>query len=79
MQTETFPLDITDASANAVRLSTTSAWGGGQGRLWPIHTTARELQTCTFEGPGASNTTREKNEKLWRPPPFGAPPFGAPP
>ena len=39
------------------------------------HTTARELQTCTFHGPGASNTTkiprkdpkREKEErKLWR-------------
>ena len=38
-------------------------------------TTARELQTCTFQGPGASNTTkiprkdpkREKEErKLWR-------------
>ena len=39
------------------------------------HTTARELQTCTFHGPGASNTTkiprkdpkREKEERnLWR-------------
>ena len=26
--------------------------------LLPFHTTARELQTCTFEGPGASNTTK---------------------
>ena len=23
-----------------------------------LHTTARELQTCTFQGPGASNTTK---------------------
>ena len=41
-----------------------------------FHTTAQEeLQTCTFQGPGASNTTkfstrrppeREKERKLWR-------------
>ena len=39
------------------------------------HTTAPELQTCTFEGPGASNTTKiprkdpkrqEEERKLWR-------------
>ena len=27
-----------------------------------FHTTARELQTCTFEGPGASNTTKIPRE-----------------
>ena len=27
-----------------------------------LHTTARELQTCTFEGPGASNTTKIPRE-----------------
>ena len=27
------------------------------------HTTARELQTCTFEGPGASNTTKIPRKK----------------
>ena len=40
-----------------------------------LHTTTRELQTCTFEGPGAANTTkiprkdpleRKKERKLWR-------------
>ena len=57
--------------------------------------TARELQTCTFQGPCASNTTKIPREdtqrdtertKRWREerarnfgPPFGAPPFGAPP
>ena len=38
-----------------------------------FHTTARELQTCTFEGPGASNTTtipredprERKKERKW--------------
>ena len=62
---------------------------GGRGS----HTTARELQTCTFHGPGASNTTkiprkdpkREKEErKLWREKGkkreiLGLPPFGATP
>ena len=28
-----------------------------------LHTTARELQTCTFEGPGASNTTKIPRER----------------
>ena len=59
----------------------------GCGRLWPIHfwpmlvvggpglhTTSQELQTCTFQGPGASNTNqistrkhpeREKERKWW--------------
>ena len=61
---------------------------------WGSHTTARELQTCTFQGPCASKTTpkfhektpkREKKErKLWREREkkarnFGPPPFGAPP
>ena len=27
-----------------------------------LHTTARELQTCTFERPGASNTTKIQRE-----------------
>ena len=27
-----------------------------------FHTTARELQTCTFQGPGASNTTKIPRE-----------------
>ena len=36
-----------------------------------LHMTTRELQTCTFERPGASNTPSG-------PPPFGPPPFGPP-
>ena len=56
-----------------------------------LHTTARELQTCTFQGPGTSNTTkiprkdtqerkkernlRRESEKKTRN--FGLPPFGA--
>ena len=59
-----------------------------------LHTTTRELQTCTFERPGASNTTkiprkdpkREKEDrKLWREEGkkkreiLGPPPFGPPP
>ena len=28
-----------------------------------LHTTARELQTCTFQGPGASNTTKIPRKK----------------
>ena len=57
---------------------------------WGSHTTTRELQTCTFERTGASNTTRiprkrpkerKKNKKLWREREkkarnFGPPPFG---
>ena len=54
----------------------------------------RELQTCTFEGPGASNTTKiprkrpkemgKRNKQLWREREkkarnFGPPPFGPPP
>ena len=40
-----------------------------------LHTTTRELQTCTFQGPGTSNTTKiprkdpkteKKERKLWR-------------
>ena len=27
-----------------------------------LHTTTRELQTCTFDGPGASNTTKKPRE-----------------
>ena len=41
----------------------------GSNQFWPIkfgptgfHTTARELQTRTFEGPGASNTTKIQRE-----------------
>ena len=59
-----------------------------------LHTTARQLQTCTFEGPGASNTTKISREHLSRERQkkrkceleresnarnFGAPPFGAQP
>ena len=33
-----------------------------------LHTTARELQTCTFEGPGASNTTKIQREDTQRDP-----------
>ena len=44
--------------------------GGGSGgalqgpkfHLFFPHTTTRELQTCTFEGPGASNTTKIPRE-----------------
>ena len=58
-----------------------------------LHTTTRELQTCTFERPGASNTTKipredpQKGKKRTNfsagegkksPPPFGPPPFGPP-
>ena len=28
-----------------------------------LHTTARELQTCTFQGPGASNTTKNSTRR----------------
>ena len=31
-----------------------------------LHTTTRELQTCTFDGPGASNTTKIPREDLQR-------------
>ena len=55
--------------------------------------TTRELQTCTFQGPGASNTTKiprkdpkrgKEVRKLWRRREkkreiLGPPPFGAPP
>ena len=60
-----------------------------------LHTTARELLTCTFQGPGASNTTkiprkdlprRGKKERklLWwewekKCEILGSPPFGAAP
>ena len=60
-----------------------------------LHTTARELQTCTIEGPNASNTTKipredtpregRKERILWREREkkkreiSGPPPFGAPP
>ena len=59
-----------------------------------LHTTTRELQTCTFEGPGASNTTKiaredpqretkrtimgAGEEKILGDPHFGALPFEAP-
>ena len=58
------------------------------------HTTARELQTCTFQGPGASNTTKiprkdpQENERRKKTVAgegkkkreiLGPPPFGAPP
>ena len=36
--------------------------GGGPKISPPFHTTARELQTCAFEGPGASNTTKIQRE-----------------
>ena len=59
-------------------------------RLRGLHTTTRELQTCTFDSPDASNTERKRRKKIVAgggkkkreilgPPPFGAPPFGAPP
>ena len=58
-----------------------------------LHTTARELQTCTFQGPGASNTTKiprkdpqeREKERKWRRERgkkseiLGPAPFGAPP
>ena len=42
--------------------------GGPEGRLKPpgLHTTTRELQTCTFEGSGASKTPRKFHEKTAR-------------
>ncbi len=62
------------------------------GGLWGFHTTwqARELQTCTFQDPGAPNTTkiprkdpkrrrkRAKSAKLGSPPFRASHPFGAP-
>ena len=42
-----------------------AAWKPERGRRvgpWGFHTTARELQTCTFEDPGASNTTKIPRE-----------------
>ena len=55
------------------------------------HTTTRELQTCTFQFPGASKTPPKfhgrtpivaggggKKREILGPPPFGAPFFGAP-
>ena len=67
----------------------TSAVSGPPG----LHTTTRELQTCTFERTGASNTTKiprkrskegEKSKKLWREREekrkfWATPPFEAPP
>ena len=59
-----------------------------------FHTTARELQTCTIQGPDVSNTTKiprkdpkrqKEKRKLWREKGkkkarnFGPPPFWAPP
>ena len=58
-----------------------------------FHTTARELQTCTFEGPGASKTPpkfheksspEREQERKWRRERqktrnFGPPAFGPPP
>ena len=72
-------------------------WDGKRARVDPgrgSHTTARELQTCTFQGPGASNTTKIQREdtqrdtmraKRWRETKkkkrkiLGLPPFRAPP
>ena len=44
-------------------------WDGKRARVDPgrgSHTTARELQTCTFQGPGASNTTKIQREDTQR-------------
>ena len=50
-----------DGGAFCVRFGMASQSPGGFGRPPGLHTTTRELQTRTFERPGASNTTTRGN------------------